>query len=243
MLDMNLNQMEFINNCSNEYTDCRICIVISHSCDIARKSKIEPNIEILPCHLTGSLEGVFLKGSNCRKLNFQLTINNKMKYYYINACEKISISKDKLGVIKIIEFDSCGLELSFFQNWLASRYRRQTLPDDLNKKIDKLKLNKELKKVSEELLSIFVEKEQISDNNISYTLIFVSDYNMPNATEIIDSLESKLVEKLNNLPKDHIKLFIQHISSIDLNYHMLTNYSKYDCDYLCVDNDLPTINK
>lgn len=239
---MNLNQMELINYCPDKYTDCEICIVISHSCDIARKSEIEPNIEILPCHHTDSLEGIFLRGRNCRKLNFQLTTNNKMKYYYINACEKISISKGKLGDIKIIEFYSCGLELPFFQNWLASRYRRQTLPDDLNKKIAKLKLKKELKKVAAELLSIFVEEEQISDNNISYTLIFVSDYNIPNATEVVDSLESKLIDKLNNLPNDDVNLSIRHISSIDLSYDMLTNYSKYDCDYLCIDNDLTTVD-
>jgi hypothetical protein len=232
---MNINQMEFIKNCTNKYNDCKICIVTSHSCDIARDADKEPTVEVLPCHNADKLDGLCLFGRNCRRLNFSLNLENEQKYYYIDACEKTFITKIEFDDVNKIEVALCDLEISFFQNWLAARYRRQTLPDNVNTKIDKLKLNRKLKNVREELLAIFIEEEAVDDIITIYTLFFVSDYSNSEAVSKVDKLVDKLNAILEKLPEDGVELVIIHIQSIELNYNEQNNYSIYNCDYLCVD--------
>ncbi|MGH4037637.1 MAG: hypothetical protein ACRQFF_07300 [Sphaerochaeta sp.] len=231
---MDLNQMEFINNCTGKSKDCELCIIISHSCDIARECDKEPFVEVLPCHKITKPDGICLTGSNCRRLDFSINNKDKLDYYCINAFEKIIIDKNQLDDSCKIEGLNCDLEITFFQNWLAARYRRQTLSDELNNKIKKLKIGKKIKSLTNEIVTIFIN-EDIQDEITEYTLIFVSDYNNADAKEKIDNLVDKLNYKLTKLPEDDIILTINHIQDIDLTYDLVSHYYYYNCDYLCTD--------
>jgi hypothetical protein len=230
---MDLEQMDFIRNCTKKYQDCKICIVASHSCDIARSSDKEPNIEVFPCHVIPELNNANIKGRNVRIINFEVEDNSTKKFYCLYANEKLFVDKSDVNQEEILENIHCNLPISSFQNWLSSRYKRQVLPDNVNHRINnELRLRHKIKKFSNELSAIFIEID--AEDVPVYTLHFISDSGYQNSDEKVEQFVKELNKTNSNLSKDeYFILLIVHEIDYELSYSETQKMFYYNFDYLC----------
>lgn len=152
--------------------DLSYCLVITHSCDLARTT--EHTCEIIPCVLVPTCDGNKTKGKNPRELHFRIDAN----WYSVKAEDKRSIKKDSISCLHPV----FTLEERMLQDWLSFRYRRQTLPDEVHALLfERLKLYKLVKKHGEHLLGVWTSVEHDKDSSAaddishSVTLLFVFD--------------------------------------------------------------------
>jgi hypothetical protein len=234
---MDLLQMDFIENCTNKYEECEICIVVSHSCDITNDDK-EPFIEILPCHEISKLNKFDFNGRSPRTLNFEVNFNGEEKILQLKAHEKIFVKKTDISVDKRVGYDSCELTLSLFQNWLSSRYKRHAFPNNVNDRIfKKINLRKQIEDkfddIGKELESIYIETD-IEDDGGDYTLHFISDSDYKESSTKIEKFVEDLRKINNSLPpdKDFI-LFIDHLYDIEISYEKIRKMYYFNLDYFC----------
>jgi hypothetical protein len=141
--------------------DSPYVLVASHSCDIVNPK--EPFIEILPCHEIEMADGVNKGGRNQRTWDFSMGTH----VFRVIAYEKVKIEKEAFSTINP-EKDMIGKveDLSLFQEWLASRYFRQTLPDCINQLLlEKLKLRKVVEHCGPVLQRIWLYLAPIPDTS------------------------------------------------------------------------------
>ncbi|MDC7250808.1 MAG: hypothetical protein PQJ49_12900 [Sphaerochaetaceae bacterium] len=227
---MCLQQGDFIKYSNPKYHDCNLYMVISHSCDIARDIQKEPYIELLPCHIIEEIDGNYSNGRTARKLHLSITKDNDKTFYCLNANEKLYVNKENFSYTFFSCINKSDISIAVLQNWLAFRYRREALPDIINAKLSQIKFKKILKKVKDEVRSIFV---QLDEDKKACTILFIINSNFKNA----ELLVSDLISKLSSSIKDNKELS-QTISfasrmDYDFNYDEFLDYAYFNFDYLC----------
>lgn len=228
---MNLLQGDFIRYKNSNFKECDIYIVISHSCDIARDESKEPFIELLPCHPISNIDGNNSKGRTTRQLNFNLTLNGKRNSYNIIAAEKIFVKKSELINIKSEFNEESDLTLHILRNWLAARYRRETLPQNINDLFRrKLKIQKKLKQLSKDISAIFLDIDEQAELCDVY---FIINSESEGSKEKVENFVQLLSKKLHNYPEFSSKITFTYRIDLDFNYNEITNYVYYNYDYLC----------
>lgn len=116
-----------------------IGIIASHDCDIANDNLgIEPHLECIIA-IAVKEDGNFTNAKSSRKLHLPFLIKGGESYFELNATGKVNFDKRSL-----CDCEPDGQYLLsqenkiIFQDWLASRYRRQAFPDCLDKRLKPL---------------------------------------------------------------------------------------------------------
>lgn len=177
-------------------------LVVSHTCDLT--SIKEQSAEIIPCHCIDELEGTNLRGKNARTYDFCLCIvPPEMQKLRVNAYEKVAVNKKILSLCQIVGHHP---DDSLLRTWLAARYKRQAIPDDLNVYFkDTLKLGKVAKKYTEKLIGFWFYYEELeSDVSTEYyvDLYCVFDSSLIGVKELDDcrqSIKARAKGKRNTL--------------------------------------------
>jgi hypothetical protein len=117
----------------DRYHGYEICIAITHDCDIANDDfEKEPFIEFLPAKFLDRENGNYLYGKNPRILNLRVFKNCIPSFVEIVAHARFKIKKENLlSVYPDENYSLDDNDKKILQDWLASRYRRHALPDDL----------------------------------------------------------------------------------------------------------------
>lgn len=176
-------------------------LVVSHSCDLSNGK--EPYAEIIPCHCISEFEGNYLRGKNVRAYDFCLSIvPSEIQKLRVNAYEKVLVDKQSLSDCLILGHHP---EESLLRTWLAARYKRQAIPDDLNAYFkDTLKLGNVAKKYTEKLIGFWFDyEEKASDLSTYYVDLYcVFDDSLISGNELDDckqSIEARSKGKNNTL--------------------------------------------
>jgi hypothetical protein len=105
-------------------------LVISHDCDLARTVQIDPVVELLPCHATDIDKGC-LNARHPRKLHFSIESGQAKINYEVRAYEKLLVKKQDIsGTPNSMIMEAL---LPTLRSWLIARYRRQALPNMLDR--------------------------------------------------------------------------------------------------------------
>ncbi|MGD1822342.1 MAG: hypothetical protein ACPKM0_06210 [Pleomorphochaeta sp.] len=228
---MGLLQGDYIHYQDANYKDCDTYIVISHSCDIDRPKEKEPFIELLPCHLIEQIDGNTKNGKTARQLNFETNLNGKEYLYNIIASEKIFVEKSKLINIKAEKKVISNLTLFILQNWLAARYRRESLPESINNLFrNVLKLPKKLNNYKMDISAIFIDVDKATE---TYEVFFVINTEIMSSESKVENFVKSLNTTIQKYSEYKNNVTITPRIDLDFNYNEVSNYTYYNLDYLC----------
>lgn len=203
--------------CKSSLQDNSIGIVVSHSCDIANSSEVEPYIEVvIGTLLTDSSNGSFTHGKNNRKLHLTLDHNSKgYQTLELIITTKFYIAKESILELDIQPDDCIGLKSNTYRTilrWLTIRYDRAAFPDSFNALMGKkYKLHDKIKKIltkesTDEIRGLLLKykENQKSTNVFHYDLAILVLYDTskdPTAAEKIAKIVcSKITEKFEAIP-------------------------------------------
>jgi len=143
-----------------------IGIVISHDCDIANDNlEVEPYLEFILAKAV-EMDGNFTNAKGSRKLHLPLLIDGVESYFELKAIDKINCDKQSLCDCEPdSQYQLSQENKIIFQDWLASRYRRQAFPDCLDKRLGPLitLLKKRGEKFTSEILGYWFSFDPISE--------------------------------------------------------------------------------
>lgn len=110
----------------------KITIVVSHDCDLANAVEEEPHVEVIVGTLIASCLSDKTHAKNVRILHIDIEGLGRRKHLELAAKNKMSIPKELMssfGPDKTYSISKTELEV--LRSWLAARYRRASIPDDL----------------------------------------------------------------------------------------------------------------
>lgn len=119
--------------------DANLAIAISHDCDIANDDLIsEPAVEFIFARIVDKQDGNYTYGKNLRTLHLEYVQGEKTVFLGLQACEKFVLQKNSLEAVHPDESYRLPKSREIFQSWLAARYRRQALPDSLDRRLSQV---------------------------------------------------------------------------------------------------------
>jgi hypothetical protein len=119
--------------------DALIYLVISHDCDLAASVDNEPKVEIIAGEVLDSPNGLNLYARNPRLLHLPVTYQGQKRFLAITPCTKQLLDKVAvLGELPNQDLQLSGDELRLLRSWLACRYRRHALPNELNDRLSRV---------------------------------------------------------------------------------------------------------
>ena len=216
--------------------DASYCLVITHSCDLARTT--EHTCEIIPCVSVPTCDGNKTNGKHPRELHFQIDDH----WYSVKAENKRSIGKDSVSCLHPV----FSLEEQMLQNWLSFRYRRQALPSGVHTLLfGRLKLDELVKKHGKHLLGVWMLVERCNDDkdndkdidiedNASYSvnLYFVFDSLKRSYKEHQSLFNEKYEKFFNNSEINPSQISSYFIDDDTFTYREARTYSFVNFDYL-----------
>ena len=129
-----------------EYPDDTVIIVATHDCDLAQVPDKEPQVEVVVGHRIDELDGNNTHAKSSRTLHIGFE-GKKPLLAEFTITEKFSIDKNML-----VGFDPENTarlspsDLTTFQLWLSSRYRRSAFPDEFESRLKESGLTSKIAK-------------------------------------------------------------------------------------------------
>lgn len=234
-----------------EYSDDIILIVASGSCDIANLS--DPIIELSIGRMISKVNGNFLFNKNPRCLHLQLETSLASDFgdyaVELKAHEKISIKKDLIpfGILPETEIAFTKTALSFYVDWLASRYKRPAFPTEFDRRIDqawdKSKRRKAVAKISKKLIGIYARV--YPDNEIN----FDQNYSVDLLALVVRDLSAEDTDNIKEIINKYIEAFkaakmdvgedVKILNEYQVSVGTLKEYKRFNLDELSYRNNDP----
>ena len=107
-------------------------LIISHDCDLSRPPDKDATIEMIPC--SQILPNSDIKGKNPRLLR----ITTEKDDFCLCADQKIILNKEDIPPSICPQTILSKKQCRILQTWLAARYKRQALPNALDKLLSKI---------------------------------------------------------------------------------------------------------
>jgi hypothetical protein len=150
--------------------DDPIVLVISHDCDLAAPSQIEPDCEVIPGLHIETVDGGFTNAKNPRKLHLTFSGGSVPVVAEFIAIDKHKVSKKE--ILKHSPSERVRLTRSEFvvlQNWLAARYRRPSFADEFEARFKRGRLYKRfteiISKAGAHILAVFFDVDSGQENS------------------------------------------------------------------------------
>lgn len=125
----------------NHANSDEVCaVVITHDCDLASSSSVEPDVEVIPGRVVSVLNGNYAWAKSPRTLHFTANHSGERVVIELLSAKKSLVSKDVLHAFNPdSSYSLDGRQLNVLRNWLASRYQRAAFPDCF---VDRMKATK-----------------------------------------------------------------------------------------------------
>ena len=233
----------------------KFAIVITHDCDCVAGEGDEPLLEVMIGAEIPELNGNLTFAKSTRILHLGLSGCNKQ--IEIHSSTRAIISKSVLSDISpALEFTISDQEKRTLARWLAARYDRAAFPDELIRRLEKVRkpFREAAKKHGAQIIGIYVDfspREELSPESIEpYELFIIVVYpsRTPGAAipakAIADKLRLKFEEKYKTVAREaerewnEIELSQCEIASdIEFTLQDAMSYSIYRLDDLSLRDD------
>lgn len=133
-------------------------VVISHDCDLAQSSDVEPTVEVMVGRvIDGAANGNYTHCKNPRRLHVDCTAGRSPCVVELDTARRHFVAKESVdetlpslaGYVPNTLLRMAGKERNILQLWLAARYRRSAFPDEFDRRL------KEETGVAERLANVF----------------------------------------------------------------------------------------
>lgn len=236
-----------------------LVVVATHDCDLVQTPDKEPNIELIAGCRIKRLDGNFTYAKSSRKLHLRFDGDNPLLAEFV-ITEKFSILKNSLINFKPVDVVRLSSQnLSIFQQWLASRYRRSAFPDEFERRLvheTKLaeKISKAIKPHGALITAVFFDVDEgnvlihegVDDAYLLDIILLYStdaDYKLAESTAIKakEAIEKAFSEKLYDHHSGKWKWielrYIDVISEEALTYKESTLLKKWRLDHISLAAD------
>ena len=118
-----------------------VAMVISHDCDLGNEDlQAEPFVEVVIGSRIAKCSANHTQAKSTRTLHLEIYEHGTLVPFEFLATRKKVIPKERIaGVAPNQDYALQEDRKVTLQNWLASRYRRATFPDNLNRLIGRIK--------------------------------------------------------------------------------------------------------
>ena len=219
-------------------------IVISQSCDLVNRDlNEEPFAEILLAHpLSGSADGNYMYLRNPRRLHFHLQIDGQQRAYKAWIWDRYRLPRqffaqwrpdDKRSLLDQDERD-------VLVSWLAARYERAALPDELQRRLSSIRdrLKKSVKPLKE-VSALFLEcsDQEFSANDVYRLRVKLvmpkKYYDQPERRQTAEQLIVQLAAVLEKCSGITLEEEPELLSELDFSLHDARVWRRWtDFDYL-----------
>jgi hypothetical protein len=219
-------------------------IVISQSCDLVNDDLIEePFAEILLAHpLPGSADGNYMYLRNPRRLHFHLQIDGQRRAYTAWIWDRYRLPREFLAQWR--PDDTRGLldqdEQNVLVSWLAARYERTALPDELQRRFKSRK--DQIKKSAKPLKEVSALFLECSDQEFSADEVYrlrvklvmpKKYYDQPDRRQAVEQMKMRLAAVLEQCPGIVLEEEPELVSELDFSLHDARILRRWtDFDYL-----------
>jgi|GEM_PF-3559317 len=217
-------------------------VVISHSCDLAAGDEKEPFAELLPCIITNApppnMSTNDRAGRGIRKLVLTLSDGRclSLSIHDRKMIPKQDLNRyDKDPNLKIGE-----LNLRKLQAWLAARYRRVALPDNVAHKLNPV-LNAFVNEGHkngrvEAILGVFMRYDKQEPDPGDFIFYIVYSVDRVDAKEIAEEYQEKIKTICEKTQKTHedegLEISCDVISDAELTLRDLSRIEELYLEYL-----------
>jgi hypothetical protein len=128
------------------FSDDTVVVVATHDCDLAQSPDNEPHVEVIIGRRIQKLDGNNTHAKSSRSLHIEFSDSAPMLAEFV-VTEKRIIEKNALVDFNPDEdYKLSPSNLSTFQLWLASRYRRSAFPDEFERRMKESGLTRKISK-------------------------------------------------------------------------------------------------
>ena len=204
-------------------------VVVSHDCDIAHKEELL--VELIQLISIREADGNRTKAKNVRELH----IDHNGGTFKLTALSKEAVNKSTLiDIFSKSQLDESNLRI--LQKWLACRYKRQSIPEDLNSIVrnifeDSAKKTKDTNNVID---GLFIAYEEIDSEKHEYELSVkvVYDSGKVDGDKKAALLCDKILSKLAHESKIHLNC-CESVSDEEFTFADAKVFVEYRLDFLC----------
>ena len=236
-----------------EEESTKVAVVISHDCDLAQVSEVEPWIEVIVGTRVAEANGNYTHAKTARRLHLYFEEEDKETIVELHAGGKTQVDKERLaGHEPDEDFRLDVKQHAILQTWLAARYRRAAFPDEFERRLKAAKLHeaiaKILKPLGDEIIAIFFDVDEGQDcvervgPDDTYTLFISLLYSTARdsaadaadkaASQIKSAFEKAFFVTGKNIWQN-IELFeCEPISDEALTYGLSVVMKKWNLDYM-----------
>jgi hypothetical protein len=236
-----------------EGASTKVAVVISHDCDLAQASDLEPWIEVIVGTRVAESNGNYTHAKTARRLHLYFEEEDKETIIELHAGGKVQVGKEQLtGHAPVEGFCLDGKQHAILQTWLAARYRRAAFPDEFERRLKASSLHeaiaKILKPLRDDIIAIFFDVDEgqngveRSDPDDCYTLSINLLYNTARdsaaaaarkaSSQIKSAFEKAYFIRARNAWQNIELLECEPISDEALTYGMSVLMKKWNLDYM-----------
>lgn len=186
-------------------------VVISHDCDLANENlSVEPHVELIVANRLDEADGNCQYAKNPRRLHLTWAGQEQTPSLVLDmkVLNKKQVGKNDLSHYEPLgEFELPLTEKRILQSWLAARYKRQALPDSLQRRLGEIfkLLEKQGKRSTDGILGYWIsfdpQEEITPEEPYDFFLSIVYTTDVPRAGEIAESIRKTVEEKFEGLVK------------------------------------------
>jgi hypothetical protein len=113
-----------------------IVVMVSHDCDLIESSQHEPKCEVIIGRRIDSIDGIYTKAKNSRRLHLQFSAGKRRIYVDLLATNKRVIDKESVLNQPFVEDIKLNRDEHFdLQSWLSARYHRAVFADEFDRRL------------------------------------------------------------------------------------------------------------
>jgi hypothetical protein len=210
------------------HTDGKQYIIVSHDCDIAHTDELF--VEIVELTEIEKFDGNRTKAKNVRELHIQ----HNRKLFKLIASTKKSVEKTRLrDIAPMSRLDESNLRI--LQKWLACRYKRHSIPEELNKVVRPIFEDsaKKVKDTEDAIDGVYMAYEEIDSKSHTYEISIkvVYDSQKTDGEKKATDLAERIGKKIGENPS--ISSSCDALSDHEFTLAEMKSFMEYRLDFLC----------
>ena len=206
----------------------RLCLVVSHDCDIAHDS--ETLMEVIELEYIQEVHGLFAKAKHVRELHLQ----HENKSLKLVASSKETINKQDLLQVKPDSKLNVP-NIRILQKWLSCRYKRHSIPEDLNCVIRPIfeESAKKIKDTNDSVDGVYIMFDEVNSEQNIYELSIkvVYDSQKEDGIKKATNLSQKILAKLQKT--EQVIHSCEAVSDEEFTFAEIKSFMEYRLDFLC----------
>ena len=146
------------------HSDDMLVMVISHDCDLACESNVEPTVEVIVGRRLSAPEGNATHAKSVRTLHLEMERQGQV-WIELLSVQRSFLQKSALAdALPNADYFLSPRNLAILQQWLAIRYRRSAFPNEFERRLRGVRLHEKIAEATkahqDNIVGVFFDLDQ-----------------------------------------------------------------------------------